>query len=45
MYTELMIGFLGGIWFASRYDCRPYVDRLRRLVEEKLPESRDSKND
>ena len=43
MWTELIVGFTIGVYFASEYNCRPIINRAKKMISEQLPEPRVQK--
>jgi len=40
MYSELFVGFVLGVYFASHYDCKPMVDGVIDFIKKKLPKEK-----
>ena len=37
---QLILGFIGGVWFGTRYDCKVYIDMVDKWISDKFPKER-----
>lgn len=40
MYFSFALGFVTGVYFASKYECKPLVDGILKFLSDRLPEEK-----
>jgi len=43
---QFMFGFVAGVYVGTKYDCKPTIDYLSKMIEDNMPKEKgQNKND